>query len=177
MSGCGEGPARRPHRPRKVARRRCNAAASWAGSFSRPNGGHDDVGDIAFAARRQRRLSAVFSSDGGVYRNTLAASPGCHTPAWAQPTVTPHALWNYTFSGFNQPGAVTEHLYFGNQDTGTFGATNGGATPVTWNNERCCDGFDSGGDGTRALTTMCCFNTGRATRLFVSGPGLIGRVA
>lgn len=155
--------------------RRCTAAASWAGPFTRSNGGHDDVGDIAFVPGvASNACPSFFSSDGGVYRNTSTTSPGCHTPAWAQPTVTPHALWNYTFSGVSRPGAVTEHLYFGNQDTGTAGTTNGGANVVNWSNESCCDGFDSGGDGTRALTTVCCWPTGRATRLFVSGPGLTG---
>ena len=95
--------------------------------------------------------------------------------------MTPHALWNYSFSGFAQPGAAAEHLYFGNQDTGTFGAVNGGATPVTWTNQRCCDGFDVTGDATRSLQTVCCcYSTSpnppcpRLTRLFVSGPGLTG---
>ena len=94
----------------------------------------------------------LFSSDGGIYRNLTGARPGCHTPKWEQPNVTPHALWNFGFSGFAAaPGAAPEHLYFGNQDTGTFGAVNGGATPVTWTNQRCCDGFDVTGDATRSL--------------------------
>ena len=115
-----------------------------------------------------------FSSDGGVYRNTLTTSPACHTPVWTQPTITPHALWNYTFAGVSRPGVTTEHLYMGNQDTGTFGTVGAGGPSVTWNNERCCDGFDAGGDATRGLTTVCCFDVGRATRLFISGPGLTG---
>jgi hypothetical protein len=154
---------------------RCAASAGWAGPFTRSNGAHDDSGDIAFVTGvANDACPRFFSSDGGVYRNTLTASPGCHTPAWAQPTVTPHALWNFTFAGVSRPGVATEHLYFGNQDTGTFGALNGGSTPVTWNTERCCDGFDATGDATRGLSTVCCFSPGRATRLFVSSPGLTG---
>ena len=153
---------------------RCPASGSWAGGFTRSNGAHDDSGSVVFApGSAVNACPAFFSSDGGVFRNTLTTSPACQTPAWTQPTVTPHALWEFTFSGVSRPGAVTEHLYLGNQDNGTFGATNGGGTPVTWNNERCCDGFESNGDATRALTTVCCFG-GRATRLFVSGPGLTG---
>lgn len=167
-----------PATPAQGGAARCNASTAWAGPFTRSAGAHDDSGDIAFApGAASDACPVLFASDGGVFRNTLAASPGCHTPAWAQPTITPHALWNYTFAGVSRPGAATEHLYFGNQDNGTFGATNGGSTPVTWNNERCCDGFDAIGDATRGLTTVCCFGGGRATRLFLSGTGLTGATA
>ena len=62
-------------------------------------------------------------------------------------------------------------FYLGNQDNGTFGSTNAGAPSVTWNSQTCCDGFDSAGDGTRALTSVCCFAP-RATILLNSAPGL-----
>ena len=154
---------------------RCAASGSWAGGFTRSNGAHDDSGSIAFVPGvANNACPAFFSSDGGVFRNTLNASPACQTPAWAQPTVTPHALWEFSFAGVSRPGSATEHLYMGNQDNGTFGATNGGGASVTWNNERCCDGFDANGDATRGLTTVCCFGGGRATRLFISGAGLSG---
>ena len=160
---------------------RCNASTAWANAT---NGAHNDSGDIAFAPGAANDACPIlFSSDGGIYRNLTAASPGCHNPNWEQPNVTPHALWNFSFSGFAQPGAAAEHLYFGNQDTGTFGAVNGGATPVTWTNQRCCDGFDVTGDATRSLQTVCCCSSvppnppcPRLTRLFVSGPGLTGAI-
>ncbi len=168
---------------------RCNASTGWAGTcipgvgcaLTRIAGGHDDTGDIAFAPGVAANACPLFySSDGGVFRNTSTASPACHTPTWTQPTITPHGLWNFSFSGVSQPGAVTEHLYHGNQDNGTFGALNGGGTPVTWNNQNCCDGFDTAGDGTRALTTVCCFASVppappvRLTRLYITAPGLTG---
>ena len=153
---------------------RCNASGAWAGPFTRSAGGHDDTGDIAFRAGVANDACPVlFSSDGGVYRNTIASSPGCHTPVWNQPNVTPHALWNFTFTGVPRPGAVPEDLYFGNQDDGSFGTTTGGAASVAWINQQCCDGFDTAGEPTRGLSTICCFG-GRATRLFLSGPGLTG---
>jgi hypothetical protein len=154
---------------------RCNASGAWAGPFTRTVGGHDDTADIVFRAGVANDACPVmFSSDGGVYVNTLNASPACHTPAWNQPNVTPHALWNFTFSGSPRAGAAGEDLYFGNQDNGSFGTTNGGGAAVTWTNERCCDGFDSAGENARGLTTICCFGGGRATRLFLSGAGLTG---
>ncbi|MBZ5657758.1 MAG: hypothetical protein LAO56_21040, partial [Acidobacteriia bacterium] len=155
---------------------RCNASSAWAGPFTRTVGAHEDSGDIAFAPGvASNACPTFFSSDGGVFRNTLAASPACHSPVWTQPNVTPHALREYAFGGVSRPGPTTEHLYLGNQDNGTFGALNGGAATVTWNNERCCDGFGAEGDATRALTTVCCFLGGpRVNQLFVSGPGLTG---
>ncbi|MBP7776336.1 MAG: choice-of-anchor D domain-containing protein [Acidobacteria bacterium] len=164
-----------PAAPAQGGAQRCNASPAWAGPFTRGVGAHDDSGDIAFAPNvASDACPVLFASDGGVFRNTLGASPACHTPVWTQPTVTPHALWNYAFDGVSRPGAATEHLYFGNQDNGSFGATNGGAAAVTWTNERCCDGFDATGDAARGVTTVCCFGGGRATRLFLSGPGLTG---
>ncbi len=161
-----------PSPPTVGGAQRCTASGAWANNI---NGAHWDAGDIAFVAGvAVDACPILFSSDGGVYRNTLAASPGCHTPTWDQPTVTPHALWNYTFAGVARAGAQAEDLYFGNQDTGTFGSTNGGATPVTWNNQRCCDGFDTTGENTRGLATVCCATSGRRTRLRLTGAGLTG---
>ena len=152
---------------------RCNASAAWAGPFTRSAGAHDDSGDIAFAPGSSTNACPVlFSSDGGVFRNTLTTSPGCHTPAWTQPTVTPHGLRQYAFDGVHRPGATPEDIYLANQDDGTFGTTNGGASAVAWNTENCCDGFGAKADLTRALTSVCCFSPGRATLLFVSPPGL-----
>jgi photosystem II stability/assembly factor-like uncharacterized protein len=152
---------------------RCNASPAWAGPFTRTAGAHDDSGDIAFAPGAAANACPLFfSSDGGVFRNTVTTSPGCHTPAWTQPTVTPHSLRNYAFGGVHRAGATPEDLYLSNQDDGTFGTLNAGATSVSWNTENCCDGFGAKGDSTRALTTVCCFSPGRATLLFVSAPGL-----
>jgi photosystem II stability/assembly factor-like uncharacterized protein len=146
--------------------------AGWAGPYTRDVGGHDDVGDIVFdVGTSVDACPTIFSSDGGVYYNTSNASPGCHTPAWEQPNVTPHALWLWTLAGNDNPGATSEDLYFGNQDNGTFAATDGGSNPPTWNNRNCCDGFDFAADNSNALYTVCCGNA-RANRMFLGDPGL-----
>ncbi|MCL4814323.1 MAG: choice-of-anchor D domain-containing protein, partial [Vicinamibacteraceae bacterium] len=164
-----------PGSPAPGGAQRCNASGAWAGPFTRSVGGHDDTADIVFAPGvASDACPVLFSSDGGVYRNTNGASPGCHTPAWEQPNITPHALWNFTFTGVNRAGSGPEDLYFGNQDNGSFGTTGGGNAVVNWTNERCCDGFDTAGEAARGLSTICCFGGGRATRLFVSGAGLTG---
>ena len=167
-----------PATPAPGGAARCNASAGWAGGFTRGAGGHDDTADIVFdTAAATDRCPVLFSSDGGVYRNTVGASPACHTPAWEQPNITPHGLWNFGFDGVGRAGAAAEDVYMGNQDNGTFGTLTGGAAAPAWNNQFCCDGFDAAGEATRALTTVCCFGGGRATRLFLSAPGLAGAPA
>lgn len=164
-----------PAAPAPGGAQRCNASAAWAGPFTRSRGAHDDSGDIAFnPAVAVDACPILFSSDGGVFRNTLAASPGCHTPLWEQPTITPHALWAFDFEGVARAGAAAEDLYFGNQDNGSFGSLTGGAASPAWTNERCCDGFDVAGDPNRVLNTICCFGGPRSTLLFISGPGMVG---
>ncbi|MDD5296225.1 MAG: sialidase family protein [Rhodocyclaceae bacterium] len=152
---------------------RCNASAAWSGPYTRAAGAHDDSGAIAFDTQMANdRCPRIFSSDGGVFRNTTTASPACHTPAWEQPTVTPTALWNMAMSGVSAAGEDAEHLYHGNQDNGSFGTTNAGAATPTWKNDNCCDSFAATADSAQALTTICCYNPAPATRLFRSGPGL-----
>ena len=146
---------------------------TWAGPFTRSVGGHDDTGDISFNPLAPVDACPVmYSSDGGIYYNTLSASPACHSPAWEQPNVTPHALWLFAMAGADQPGSEAEDLYFGNQDTGTFASTTAGAEDPAVTNPRCCDGFDVVAESNRVLYTRCCF--GGATRLFLRNPGMLG---
>jgi hypothetical protein len=169
------GTCQTPSPPGPGGARRCQASASWAGPFTRSTGGHDDVGDILFESGETHNACPVlFSSDGGVYFNTRATSPQCHSPQWEQPNRTPRAVWNWDMAGARRAGSTGEDLYFGNQDTGVFGTTNAGATTPNWNNQRCCDGFDVAADSSRALSTVCCYGGGRSTRLFLSNPGLTG---
>ena len=92
-SACSAATCTTPNPANPGGAQRCAASGSWAGGFTRSNGAHDDSGSIAFVPGvASNACPAFFSSDGGVFRNTLNASPACQTPAWAQPTVTPHAL-------------------------------------------------------------------------------------
>jgi hypothetical protein len=146
--------------------------AGWAGPFTRGTGGHDDLAAIAFDSEAANdACPEIYSCDGGVYYNTDTTSPGCHDPNWEQPTTTPHGLWLWALAGFNKAGAGTEDLYFGNQDNGTFGATDGGSASVTWKNADCCDGFDFAPDADDALYTVCC-GSPRANKMYRGNPGL-----
>jgi uncharacterized repeat protein (TIGR01451 family) len=151
--------------------------AGWAGPFTRAGtvpappaqAAHDDAGDLVFdTSAATDACPVIFSSDGGVYRNTNLGA-GCHTPSWEQPNVTPHALWIYGMDGADQPGDTNEDLYFGTQDDGTFASTDGGAPNPTWFNRDCCDSFDIVADATRVVSSLCC---GFSVR--VSNPGMVG---
>jgi len=164
-----------PAMPASGGARRC-AASAWSASFTRPAGGHDDVGDVAFVPGVANDACPVlFSSDGGVYFNTLNTSPGCHSPAWEQPNVTPHALWLMGMDGANEAGLATEDLYFGAQDNGPYATTDAPDTPPIWNNRQCCDSFDMAPDTTRVLFTQCCF--AGQNRLFTAAVGMTGITA
>jgi hypothetical protein len=161
-----------PAMPGPGGARRC-PGNGWTASFTRTAGGHDDLGDIAFVPGVANDACPVlFSSDGGVYFNTLNASPACQSPAWEQPNVTPHALWLMGMGGVNETGTASEDLYFTAQDNGPFAATDAPATPPTWNSRQCCDGFDVAADTTRVLFTQCCF--AGVNRMRTSGVGMTG---
>jgi photosystem II stability/assembly factor-like uncharacterized protein len=133
---CTTPPARMPGGPP-----RCPANPATGSLIN--GGAHVDVGDIAFDSQaRSDACPVIFSSDGGVYRNTLTSSPDCHNPGWTQPEVTPHAMWLWAMVGAHQPGSTAEDLYFSTQDNAAWGTSNAGATKPDWNNKLCCDVFD-----------------------------------
>ena len=150
----------------------------WSGSYTRSGAGsggaHDDVADIVFDTEAANdACPTIFSSDGGVYYNKRGASPGCHDPNFEQPNVTPHGLWLWTMTGVDAGGQDMEDLYFGNQDNGPFGTTDGGSASPTWENAECCDGFDTAADSAQVLFTVCCYDP-RSTLLFKGSPGMAG---
>ena len=153
---------------------RCPASSTWAGPFTRSVGAHDDAGDLVFDT--QVSIDAcplIFSSDGGVYRNTDLGGD-CHNPNWEQPDSTPHALWLFAMRGAHRPGELAEDLYFGTQDNGSFATLDAGSETPNWENRDCCDVFDVVADSNRLLYTVCCFGGTRSNRLFLRNPGMIG---
>lgn len=154
---------------------RCTGA--WAGPFTRSVGGHDDTGDLAFdPGPASDACPVLMSSDGGVYRNSLVASPACHTPVWNQPTVTPHATWLFGMGGGKDVGPTQEALYFGLQDNGAWATQTAGASPPTWTNPFCCDAFDMAAGASQVAFTVCCFAP-PSNRLFVANAGMTGITA
>ena len=128
--------------------------AGWAGPFTRSAGAHDDAGDLVIDPTvAQDGCPLYYSSDGGFHRN----GAGCQTPNWTRQNNGLHALWLFTMDGSDVGGnATNEDLYFGAQDNGSFGSTNAGASPPTWNNNDCCDVFVTSAQPNRIVYVTCC---------------------
>ncbi len=113
---------------------------SWS---SEQDGGHDDLGDVVFNPRfTAGACPSLYSGDGGIFRNSNPNNPGCQSPSWNQPTITPHATWLWGFDGV-KVGQGQHALTYGLQDDGGWAATNvaEGHNPPgpNWNNYTCCD--------------------------------------
>jgi photosystem II stability/assembly factor-like uncharacterized protein len=158
-----------------VPGKRCQASA-WCGGFTSEHGAHDDMGDLAFdpSARALDACPILMSSDGGVFINKLTAAPECQNPAWTQPNVTPHGLWVFGMNEAHSASGLGELLYFGNQDDGTFAASNAETNSPTWSNIDCCDSFDVATDIDHVLYTVCCWDGERFNRLFLRNAGMSG---
>jgi|GEM_PF-1863236 len=134
--------------------------------YTRSNGGHDDMGGIAFDPSAANDACPIaMSSDGGVFVNLSIASPTCQTPSWEQPIKTPHALWPFSLSGADLSAANDDHVYFGNQDNGEFGAFDAGQTTPAWTADTCCDIFDNVASnvGAGSIIYSGCCSSPRAT--------------
>ncbi len=135
------------------------------------NNGHWDVGDVMFDPRfRSGACPSLFTNDGGVYRNTDRNNPGCQSPNWDQPTITPHATWLWGFDGLRlSPGLHA--LTYGLQDDGGFAATivaeGFSPPPPNWNNYNCCDVSANSHGAGKILSVEGSFGTGRAFRLYI----------
>jgi photosystem II stability/assembly factor-like uncharacterized protein len=145
----------------------------WDGPFTRTAGAHDDVGDIVFDTEDSTdSCPTIFASDGGVHRNT--ATKDCQTPEWLRSNWGLHALWLWGMDGAHQSGIKQEDLYLEPQDNGPFATRDAGATPPTWSNRTCCDGFDVASDPSRVLSSICCFKPAFEPTVLLQPAGMVG---
>lgn len=108
---------------------------NWSGPFKAE--GHADVGAIAFDPTTSIDACPImYTSDGGVFINSLTTNPACHDPIWKHPEVTPNSLWLWSMARNEQPGI--EDLYIGSQDNGIFTTTSSNSVNPVWK---------QGGDG------------------------------
>jgi hypothetical protein len=165
-----------PSPPNPGGNNRCQPSSGWTGGFTRSNGSHDDLGDIAFEPNPSAvpACPLLMSSDGGVFLNTLSSLPECQTPAWTQPQVTPRGLWAFGMNGSHAASGTGESLYLANQDNGTFASVNAEAPSLTWYNLDCCDSFDIAADTNQVLYSSAWWPSGRGIRLFLRGVGMTG---
>ncbi|HKE57731.1 MAG TPA: hypothetical protein VKB46_13550 [Pyrinomonadaceae bacterium] len=136
---------------------------------------HWDTGDVMFDPRfTAGACPRLFTSDGGVYRNSGVNNPGCQNPDWGQPTITPHATWLWSMDGRISSGR--QHaITYGLQDDGGWAATNvveGHNPPApNWNNYTCCDISDNEHDTTGLFMDSEGFsNQGRVIRVRKRNP-------
>lgn len=134
---------------------------------------HWDNGDIMFDPRFQAgSCPKLFTSDGGVFRNTKRDGPGCQDPDWNQPSITPHATWVWGFDGVKS--GDRHAITFGVQDNGGWAATNvaEGFNPPgpNWNNYFCCDVGSNVSQPGNILSIEGSHNGGRSFTLSFRNP-------
>ena len=145
--------------------------AGWAGTFTTPFGGHDDIGEIEFDTTvAVDSCPLYFTSDGGAHTNTDLGAD-CQNPNWAETNVGMHGLWLFAMDAVHQPGVGSEELYLGTMDDGTFGSVDGGAAAPTWHVADCCDAYDIAAQVGRMLYRFCC-----GSRLMRTDPGALNPV-
>jgi uncharacterized repeat protein (TIGR01451 family) len=125
---------------------RCSA---WSNTYTDmdgmlPQNAHGDSGDVTFdPSQSVDACPTLYSSDGGIYRNSLAQDPTlCHDPNFVGSNSGLHAFLLWDMEGVNIPGADAEDLYFGTQDNGLYYTSDGGATSPVWNHRIGGDTYD-----------------------------------
>jgi hypothetical protein len=146
-------------------------SSSWGEAYTSEHGAHDDVGQILFDPEASANACPIaFSSDGGVYINTLNRPTDCQSPSWDQATKSPHSLW---FFGMD---AIANDVYFGNQDSGAFYVHLTTGT-LKWANFDCCDSFSRAASSTTVVYNRCCYfdkkKLVRENQLFLADPGVL----
>ena len=150
---------------------RCPSSNTWTNAQT---GSHWDVGDLAFNSNSTVNACPVlFSNDGGIYFNQRTGS-NCHDPRWEQPNQSVTALWLWDMDGGKRLPKAEEGVYMGQQDSGGFGSRDAPKNTPSWKSTSCCDFFDVEAEDNRVVYTMCCFNGGRGTRMYIDDDKMDG---
>jgi hypothetical protein len=155
--------------------------AKWSDTFTDANvdytKAHGDSGDLVFdPAKSVDACPTLYSSDGGIYRNSKTASPECHDQASFQPAnVGVHALLLLGMAGSHRAGSQFEDIYLALQDNGLFYTGNAGAAKPSWTQGQGGDVIDVVADGARAVAqagwSLNTYDAGLSNRKAVySGP-------
>lgn len=137
-------------------------------------GAHGDTGDLVFDPTDPTdACPALFSSDGGVFRNADFGSD-CQNPDFTQPERTPHGLWLWGLGGVNRPDGSVQ-LYFGAQDDGAWWTLNAQDPTPTWTDREPSDSFTMVPDENRVVWVSDVDGAG-PDLLLAEGQGLGGTV-
>jgi uncharacterized repeat protein (TIGR01451 family) len=144
---------------------------SWAGTLisdaftdfngQLPQEAHGDSGDLVFDPTTSvDACPTLYSSDGGIYKNSLTQSPACHDPDFQGANIGLHAFLLWDMEGVSFAGADDEDLYFGTQDNGLYYTSDAGKSAPTWKHGVGGDTYDLAAD---ASTVVVSSNGGDVT--------------
>jgi uncharacterized repeat protein (TIGR01451 family) len=148
---------------------RCTTdTTQWSGTFTDAGNppdnqkAHGDSGDLEFDPMASvDACPTMYSSDGGIYRNSQTMSPTCHTNALFLPVnVGVHAIFVLGMAGVNRPDVGDAEIYIATQDVGIFSTANAGSTAPTWTHFIGGDGNDVVADTSRVVTQDFVLRTG-----------------
>ena len=111
---------------------------AWSDTYTDKNGtlpqnAHGDSGDLVFDSTiGVDACPTLYSSDGGIYRNTRSSSPACHDPLLVGSNSGLHAFLLWEMEGVSIPGSDAEDIYFGTQDNGLYYTGTAGAAAPLW---------------------------------------------
>lgn len=130
--------------------------SQWRGTFTDgegdPRKAHGDSGDVLFDPRASvDACPMLYSSDGGVYRNTLGSNPGCQDPVFDGANTGLHAFLLYDLAGVDRPGSAAEDLYMATQDNGMYATLSAGANTPVWRHPLGGDALDALADTTQVV--------------------------
>jgi photosystem II stability/assembly factor-like uncharacterized protein len=137
----------------------------WSGSFTDHLGArtdaHGDSGDLEFnPAGSVDACPTLYSSDGGIYTNTIVDPTTCHDPAFHGANIGLHAFLLWDMEGVHIDNDVdAEDIYFATQDNGLYYTGEAGkcdssaGQTCTWLHRTGGDEADVAADGSTVLAS------------------------
>lgn len=121
---------------------------------------HVDAGEVLFDnSVAVNACPVAYANDGGVYINQLTTSPGCQTPRWARPAVSPTALWVDHLAGVVRSEDNREGIFIALQDNGQFVTEDANRTDPTWTSANVGDVPEVEAAADLTVTTLGFFGT------------------
>jgi hypothetical protein len=130
--------------------------AAWVGTFTDGKNdnqkAHGDTGDVLFTPSASiDACPLLYSSDGGIFRNTKDDDPDCHDPTFKAANWGLHAQLLLGMAGAQRPSIKAPDVYMALQDNGLFATLNAGPGVPPWTHGACCDVFDVVADATQSI--------------------------
>ncbi len=119
----------------------CAPATSWT---TRRDGAHADPSTIIFdPSVSVDACPLAHASDGGLYYETHAGAPACHTPVWREADRAARALHMYDLTGRSTDDPDTKLIALSLQDNGMVLTTDAAAPTPAWDHIGIGDNFEA----------------------------------